>query len=123
MYWHGLRNRKDVKKVLMKAAVEVDNEKIEFSTILNQARFFLMLVLSLNQCLWFLCFKYVSAWLGGIGSFLSFVDFIFNNEILGQLGSAAYSEKTANRILFGFYLLAIPYLICLFYLIFKLYTS
>ena len=57
MYWHGLRNRKDVKKVLIKGAVEVEGEKLALSAIVFQARCFLVLVLAMNQCLWFLCFQ------------------------------------------------------------------
>ena len=123
MYWHGLRNRKDVKKVLMQATVEIEDEQIEFSNIVQQARFFLFLVLMVNECLWFLCFKYLSAWLGGIGAVLSFTDFIYNNEILGHLGGQAYSENGAQRILIGFYLLAIPYILCLIYLLVSLYHA
>ena len=44
MDWHGLRNRKDGKKVLMQATVEIEDEQIEFSNIVQQARFFLFLV-------------------------------------------------------------------------------
>lgn len=123
MYWHGLRNRKDVKKVLMQATVEIEEEQIGFSTILRQARFFLFLVLMVNQCLWFLCFKYLSVWLGGIGAALSFTDFIYNNEILGHLSGEPYSEKAAHRILIGFYLLAIPYVLCLIYLLVSLHNA
>ena len=123
MYWHGLRNRKDVKKVLMQATVEIEEEQIGFSTILQQARFFLFLVLMVNQCLWFLCFKYLSVWLGGIGAALSFTDFIYNNEILGHLSGEPYSEKVAQRILIGFYLLAIPYVLCLIYLLVSLHNA
>ena len=91
MYWHGLRNRKDVKKVLIKGAVEVEGEKLALSAIVFQARCFLVLVLAMNQCLWFLCFKHVSSWLDW--SYLMLLDFVFNNEVLGHLSQSVYSEK------------------------------
>tara|TARA_Y100000589_G_scaffold16105_1_gene13087 strand:- start:4439 stop:4810 length:372 start_codon:yes stop_codon:yes gene_type:complete len=123
MYWHGLRNRKDVKKVLLQGAVEVEGEKIGLSAIVFQARCFLILVLAMNQCLWFCCFKYVSAWLGGVGAILCFIDFVFNNEIISHLNQSVYSEKGANRVIYGFYCLAFPYIFCLIYMIVKLYNA
>ena len=121
MYWHGLRNRKDVKKVLIQGAVEVEGEKIGLNLITLQARCFLFLVLAMNQCLWFLCFKYVSNWLGGAGSILCFLDFVFNNEILNHLKQSVYTEKGANKVIYGFYFLAIPYIFCLICMMVKIY--
>ena len=123
MYWHGLRNRKDVRKVLLQGTVEVEGEKIGLAAIVFQARCFLILVLAMNQCLWFLCFKYVSAWLGGTGAILCFIDFVFNNEILSHLSQSVYSEKGANRVIYGFYCLAFPYIFCLIYMMVQLYNT
>ena len=123
MYWHGLRNRKDVKKVLLKGAVEVEGEKIALNVIVFQARCFLILVLAMNQCLWFLCFKYVSTWLGATGAVLCFLDFVFNSEILSHLNQSVYTEKGANRVIYCFYALAIPYIFCLTYMMVKILNN
>mgnify|MGYP001158749716 CR=1 FL=1 len=123
MYWHGLRNRKDVKKVLVQGAVEVEGEKIGFNAIVFQARCFLFLVLAMNQCLWFLCFKYVSTWIGGAGSILCFLDFVFNNEVLSHLKQSVYTEIGANRVIYGFYFLGIPYVFCLTYMMVKIFNN
>ena len=123
MYWHGLRNRKDVKKVLINGAVEVEGEKLALSAIVFQARCFLVLVLAMNQCLWFLCFNHVSSWIGATGATLCFLDFVFNNEVLGHLSQSVYSEKGANRVIYGFYVLAIPYIFCLTYMLVKIFNN
>lgn len=116
IYLYGLKSYKEVRSVLMKGFMEVEGEKITFQEIIPYSRFLLVMVLCLSQVVWFLTFRHYDRMLGGIGSAISFLDFVLNNEVLGRLAKGPVDEKVAKYLMIGFYTLSIPYIACLGYL-------
>ena len=117
LYIHGIQNYKEIKKVMTNGSIEIEGEVIEFSQIVFQARFFLVLILCLNQLIWFLCYKHLSWHLGVAGCVLSFLDFVLNNEVLSKLAKEPFTERGTYWMMVAFYSVAAPYIVCLFGLI------